>query len=101
AMIRALEAGDTKTVTENLANVLESVTLRLYPEVGALKNLLLRSGAEAVLMSGSGPTVFGLVPDATAAKSVAGRVRREFPAGFVRVVRTWAGSSRKTGVEGE
>ncbi|NOU98327.1 4-(cytidine 5'-diphospho)-2-C-methyl-D-erythritol kinase [Paenibacillus sp. LMG 31456] len=46
---------------DRLGNVLEEVTLDLYPEVRRLKECMLRLGAEGVLMSGSGPTVFGLV----------------------------------------
>jgi 4-diphosphocytidyl-2-C-methyl-D-erythritol kinase len=46
---------------ERLGNVLEEVTLDLYPEVRHLKECMIRLGADGVLMSGSGPTVFGLV----------------------------------------
>ncbi|WP_240421497.1 4-(cytidine 5'-diphospho)-2-C-methyl-D-erythritol kinase [Paenibacillus periandrae] len=46
---------------ERLGNVLEEVTLDLYPEVRQLKECMVRLGADGVLMSGSGPTVFGLV----------------------------------------
>jgi 4-diphosphocytidyl-2-C-methyl-D-erythritol kinase len=46
---------------ERLGNVLEEVTLDLYPEVRQLKECMIRLGADGVLMSGSGPTVFGLV----------------------------------------
>ncbi|MCS7463211.1 4-(cytidine 5'-diphospho)-2-C-methyl-D-erythritol kinase [Paenibacillus doosanensis] len=45
----------------SLGNVLEEVTLDLYPEVRQLKECMIRLGADGVLMSGSGPTVFGLV----------------------------------------
>jgi 4-diphosphocytidyl-2-C-methyl-D-erythritol kinase len=45
----------------SLGNVLEEVTLDLYPEVRHLKECMQRLGADSVLMSGSGPTVFGLV----------------------------------------
>ncbi|GIP45816.1 4-diphosphocytidyl-2-C-methyl-D-erythritol kinase [Paenibacillus sp. J45TS6] len=48
-------------VCQELGNVLEDVTLKLHPEVGQLKEAMLRLGADGVLMSGSGPTVFGLV----------------------------------------
>ncbi len=44
-----------------MGNVLEEVTLQLYPEVKQLKDAFMRLGADGVLMSGSGPTVFGLV----------------------------------------
>lgn len=60
-MIEALENGDYAGVCANVGNVLEEVTLKLYPEVASIKEQMLRFGADAVLMSGSGPTVFGLV----------------------------------------
>ncbi|NEW09600.1 4-(cytidine 5'-diphospho)-2-C-methyl-D-erythritol kinase [Paenibacillus sp. SYP-B3998] len=44
-----------------LGNVLEEVTLDLYPQVRHLKECMQKLGADGVLMSGSGPTVFGLV----------------------------------------
>jgi 4-diphosphocytidyl-2-C-methyl-D-erythritol kinase len=46
-----------------LYNDLERVTLNLYPVLQRLKNLLLKEGARGALMSGSGPTVFGLFTD--------------------------------------
>ncbi|GIN93504.1 4-diphosphocytidyl-2-C-methyl-D-erythritol kinase [Siminovitchia terrae] len=60
-MIQALENNDYEGVCENMANALESVTLHMYPEVLHIKKQMERFGADAVLMSGSGPTVFGLV----------------------------------------
>ncbi|NPU85751.1 MAG: 4-(cytidine 5'-diphospho)-2-C-methyl-D-erythritol kinase [Syntrophaceae bacterium] len=47
-------------VAQGLWNDLESVTLKRHPELRELKNLLLRRGALGALMSGSGPTVFGI-----------------------------------------
>ncbi len=47
-------------VAQGLWNDLESVTLKRHPELQELKNLLLRKGALGTLMSGSGPTVFGI-----------------------------------------
>lgn len=60
-MIQAIETNDYKGVCDNIGNVLENVTLSLHPEVLHIKNQMKRFGADAVLMSGSGPTVFGLV----------------------------------------
>lgn len=45
---------------EDMHNDLESITMKRYPEVAEIKDSLLRAGAEAALMSGSGPTVYGL-----------------------------------------
>ncbi|MCU9615293.1 4-(cytidine 5'-diphospho)-2-C-methyl-D-erythritol kinase [Caldibacillus lycopersici] len=61
AMVEAIEQNDYFGMCQNLGNVLESVTLNHYPEVKSIKNDMKRFGADAVLMSGSGPTVFALV----------------------------------------
>ena len=61
AMIEALRAGDYEAMCNNLGNALESVTLGMHPEVQQIKDHMKKFGADAVLMSGSGPTVFGLV----------------------------------------
>lgn len=59
-MIQAIEQQDFLQMSGLLANVLEEVTFRLYPEVKQLKEQLQQFGADGVLMSGSGPTVFAL-----------------------------------------
>ncbi|GAF14287.1 4-diphosphocytidyl-2-C-methyl-D-erythritol kinase [Bacillus sp. JCM 19045] len=61
AMIEALHNQDAQAIFSLLHNTLEDVTLRLHPEVKRIKEQMKRFGADAVLMSGSGPTVFGLV----------------------------------------
>jgi 4-diphosphocytidyl-2-C-methyl-D-erythritol kinase len=60
-MVKAIENNDYQSVCENVGNVLEDVTLKLHPEVAQIKEQMKRFGADAVLMSGSGPTVFGIV----------------------------------------
>ena len=60
-MVRAIEEKDFKRVCNHVGNVLEEVTLDLHPEVALIKDQMKRFGADAVLMSGSGPTVFSLV----------------------------------------
>lgn len=61
AMIQAIMNGNYEAVCNEIGNVLESVTLKMHPEVHHIKEQMERFGADAVLMSGSGPTVFGLV----------------------------------------
>jgi 4-diphosphocytidyl-2-C-methyl-D-erythritol kinase len=61
AMEAAIEEQDFDEICSLLHNVLESVTLDLYPEVDNIKKQMQKFGADGVLMSGSGPTVFGLV----------------------------------------
>jgi 4-diphosphocytidyl-2-C-methyl-D-erythritol kinase len=60
-MVRAIGEKDFKRVCHHVGNVLEEVTLDLHPEVAQIKDQMRRFGADAVLMSGSGPTVFSLV----------------------------------------
>jgi len=59
-MLHALQLNKTKMIGRELGNVLESVTFAMHPEVARLKRRMLRFGASAALMSGSGPTVFAL-----------------------------------------
>jgi 4-diphosphocytidyl-2-C-methyl-D-erythritol kinase len=60
-MIEAIKNQDFKGICNHLHNVLETVTLDMHPEVRKIKEQMQRFGADGVLMSGSGPTVFGLV----------------------------------------
>lgn len=61
AMIDALQQQSYADLCTAVGNVLEPVTMKLHPEVVTIKEQMKRFGADAVLMSGSGPTVFGLV----------------------------------------
>ena len=60
-MLEALETGNYEKMCESLGNVLEPITMNIHPQVIDLKEKMERFGADAVLMSGSGPTVFGFV----------------------------------------
>lgn len=60
-VIHAILSNDYRHICGHIGNALEDVTLRLYPEVLHIKEQMKKFGADAVLMSGSGPTVFGLV----------------------------------------
>jgi 4-diphosphocytidyl-2-C-methyl-D-erythritol kinase len=55
-------------VIGGLTNDLEKVTVRLHPILDEIKALLLASGARGALMSGSGPTVFGIFTDRESAR---------------------------------
>ncbi|UOQ49528.1 4-(cytidine 5'-diphospho)-2-C-methyl-D-erythritol kinase [Gracilibacillus caseinilyticus] len=74
-MIEAIRSGDYYGVCDRLKNVLETVTLPKNPEVEQIKQQMLRSGADAVLMSGSGPTVFGLVQQESRADRIYNSLR--------------------------
>ncbi|WP_096203254.1 4-(cytidine 5'-diphospho)-2-C-methyl-D-erythritol kinase [Bacillus sp. FJAT-45350] len=60
-MVSAIESNNFKGICGSLHNVLEDVTFKLHPDVEHIKESMKRFGADGVLMSGSGPTVFGLV----------------------------------------
>lgn len=59
-MIQALEQKDLNALCEKLGNVLELVTAKEYPVIGQIEDVLLKEGAKAAMMSGSGPSVFGI-----------------------------------------
>ncbi|MDO3412911.1 4-(cytidine 5'-diphospho)-2-C-methyl-D-erythritol kinase [Saccharibacillus sp. CPCC 101409] len=71
----ALESGSFEAMCAGLGNVLEDVTLKLYPEVARIKEAMRSLGADGVLMSGSGPTVFGLVSKEEKAKRICNGLR--------------------------
>ena len=63
-MVRnALESGDIRTAAQNMGNLLENVTQKEYPVISEIKHIMDDNGALGSLMSGSGPTVFGLFDD--------------------------------------
>ncbi len=68
-LLDALSAGDYAGLASRLCNVLEPVTVRLIPEIADLKETLYSLGADGALMSGSGPTVFGLFSSEDTAKN--------------------------------
>ena len=73
-MKKALEDGNLYGITERMGNVLQDVTIPAYPEVERIKEQMKTLGAVNAMMSGSGPTVFGIFDNrdkmAAAAKSL-------------------------------
>jgi len=66
-MVESIKAGDLYGVTKKMENVLETVTVKKYPEIDTIKQFMKDNGALNSIMSGSGPTVFGLYDDMEAA----------------------------------
>lgn len=60
AMVGAIKEGSLRGIAEHMENVLETVTQKEYPVIARIKAMLKEQGALNALMSGSGPTVFGL-----------------------------------------
>ncbi len=54
---------DLSAVCKVISNDLESVTIPAFPVISEIKDMLISKGALCALMSGSGPTVFGLFED--------------------------------------
>lgn len=84
-MIRALLEGSLKGITDRLGNVLETVTIREYPIIEEIKKVMRENGAENALMSGSGPTVFGIFTQEKKAQEAAKQLRDRNLAGQVFV----------------
>lgn len=60
AQIADLEAGDLHALADHMGNVLEHVTIPMHPQIARIKEMMAAQGAIAAMMSGSGPTVFGI-----------------------------------------
>ena len=67
-IIESIKAGDLYGMCEKIANVMEDVTIPEYPIIQKVKDILKSNGAVHALMSGSGPTVFGIYDDEEKAK---------------------------------
>ena len=76
AAIAGLRAGDLRATARAMGNVLELVTVREYPVIEEIKNFMKKRGALNAMMSGSGPTVFGLFENKTTARNAFYQLRR-------------------------
>lgn len=74
-MAEAIRRSDLDGVISRLGNVLELVTIPDHPEIGTIKRIMLENGAAGALMSGSGPTVFGIFKDPREAEKTCGILR--------------------------
>ncbi|MDN6616609.1 MAG: 4-(cytidine 5'-diphospho)-2-C-methyl-D-erythritol kinase [Enterococcus sp.] len=70
ALVSAIEENDYQKMTENLGNSMEVVTIKKHPVIQQLKDRMLKYGADAAMMSGSGPTVYALCHKYSRAKHV-------------------------------
>ena len=82
-MIKALESCDYKGVCDRLMNVMETVTATKRRQIGEIRAVLRENGADATLMSGSGPTVYGLFSDRIAADAAATVLASRFSETFL------------------
>jgi len=92
-MIQWIEDGDVHNVSENLVNVLENVTMALHPSIRDIKDKMKVYGASGVLMSGSGPTVFGIFYDHKRASKAVKNMKKYYKQSYL--VRTYNGGKER------
>lgn len=76
-MMQDIEEGNLEKLCDKLENVLESVTGREYPVIGEIEKIMKDAGALAGIMSGSGPTVFGIFRETKAAEDAMAGIREQ------------------------
>lgn len=74
-ILAGLKAGDLKKVAGSMGNVLERVTVDAYPVIDQIKEMMIKEGALNAMMSGSGPTVFGIFEEKATARKAAVAIR--------------------------
>ena len=74
-IIEGLKEGDVTKIASCMGNVLEQVTVEEYPVIDKIKKLMNEDGAKGAMMSGSGPTVFGIFTEKSLAKKAALKIR--------------------------
>ena len=76
-IIAGLEEGSLKKVAAYMGNVLEGVTIPMHPVISEIKEEMKAAGAINAMMSGSGPTVFGLFENRADARNAQKRIREK------------------------
>lgn len=74
-MIQSMKNNDLTGLCNQMANILETVTIPAHPEIADIKKCMMENGALGSLMSGSGPTVFGIFDDLDKAASAKEKCR--------------------------
>ncbi|MBQ4060384.1 MAG: 4-(cytidine 5'-diphospho)-2-C-methyl-D-erythritol kinase [Lachnospiraceae bacterium] len=86
-MVDAIKKGSLPGITDRMENVLETVTIPAYPVIEEIKNCMKENGAINSLMSGSGPTVFGIFDTEEQAEKARDVIRKNALAQQVYVVK--------------
>jgi len=98
---QALETQDFKSIALMMRNDLELPVIREFQVIGEIKDRLLDMGAEASLMSGSGPAVFGVFGSRGKAKDAAKAMQPSVLGGWSRVVETITTVQQSRGAAGQ
>lgn len=83
SLIKALQGGSLKKIAKNLHNDFEIWTLRKYPVIQKIKQLMIKYGALGSLMSGKGSAVFGLFDKKGTAQKAFGLIKKDYPRTFL------------------
>ena len=86
-MVKAMQNENLDGVTARMANVLESVTEKQHPVILELKDMIRTAGAKNAMMTGSGPTVFGIFSDHVLAEDAKNEIVKSGLTRDVHVVR--------------
>lgn len=78
-ILAGLQEGDLQQVAGSMGNVLEQVMLEEHPVLQRIKDVMIGAGALNAMMSGSGPTVFGIFTSRGRARAAAARLKRQTP----------------------
>jgi len=78
AMLEALKEDEARGIAKNLFNSFEELIIKKYPEIGKIKDRLIEEGALGALMSGSGPTVFGIAQNKEQALKIYKKLKSEY-----------------------
>lgn len=84
-LIECLKNEDTIQLAKNMFNVLEEVTIEKHPVIEQIKNIMIKNKALGAMMSGSGPTVFGLYKNKEEAMQCKYILEKQFKQTFVVV----------------
>ena len=82
-MVEAIKESDFDKIPKLMGNSLEAVTKKLYPVIGEIEKFMMDNGAYMALMSGSGPTVFGLA-DEDVCKNLCDKLSWKYPDYYVK-----------------
>ncbi len=77
-MIKAIQDNNIQHIASCLFNVMETVTIKEYPVLDEIKKYLSDNGAEGALMSGSGPTIFGIFENEDKAKAAYHKAKKVY-----------------------
>lgn len=78
AMLKALKMRELQGIAKNLFNSFEGLIIEKYPEIGKIKDRLIEEGTLGALMSGSGPTVFGIAQNKEQALKIYEKLKLEY-----------------------